>query len=92
MFTNKDGQLSVYALNCGYIQQANTKGLLCDSDYKHNSIELARDGGVYSVKAYVEGKRTNWDCFDSLKDARIHFKKLAKINKFKLVEVNKNAK
>lgn len=70
-FENKDGQLSQYALICGYIQEART-------DTKH--VMLFEDG-EYVVKAWDINNPYNriaWECFEHLTDARTYYKELLK--------------
>lgn len=57
-------QLSGYELSCGYIQVSKI------GEYK---VELSKEHNVYHVKCNSTFK--TWNCFYTLKEARIEFKK-----------------
>ena len=63
-FYLKNGDLSLYSLACGYLQQFSAG---------ERMVELSLDG-CYHVKTYKEEKehrsRLTWDCFDTLGEAR----------------------
>jgi len=63
-FRNKDGQLDVYALNCGYLQ-------ICEG----NGIDITLWAESYMhVRAYDDHRnRLFWESFDNLTEARAFF-------------------
>ena len=70
-FRNKNGDLSPYAFACGYIQWQSADGT--ELGRYTDGKELYRDGAVWHVKQYTDGKRVSWDGFDVLGDARNHY-------------------
>jgi len=73
IFRNSNGDLSVYALNCGYIQSATTP----DDRF---TVKLFADG-VYHVRitdAEMTLGWTAWESFDTLREARRAYRKALK--------------
>jgi len=66
-FYTKDGQLTSYALACGYVEQKN---------YGPIRITLFKDGGCYHVRAYDHDQKIRyfWEVFRTLTEARHHYK------------------
>lgn len=73
-FYNKNGDLSVYAFACGYIQFASVDGK--ESSKWENGKELYLDGAVWAVKHYKDGQRVEWSTFDRLGEARKHYRSI----------------
>jgi hypothetical protein len=68
----KSGELTPYALACGYIQQKEKEG---------KQVSLWNEGGpLYHVRLhdFNAGKRIFWESFERLTDARVLYKKTAR--------------
>jgi len=66
----KRGNLSAYALSCGYVERIEDGCIV---------IQLSHEHGIYHVKKKViEGKWQEWQSFDTLAQAR---KALSKIKR-----------
>ncbi len=81
-FHLKNGDLTVYALACGYMQK-----------HSANNIEttLYHEGCLFHVRSYnfVEHKRIAWESFESIGEARKEYRRQCKnatINMEKLVQ------
>ena len=61
-FYNTKGQLTAYALACGYKEHKESHGIVCQLWYE----------GCYHVRAHdhEEGRRVFWDSFNTLSEAR----------------------
>ena len=69
----KRGNLSAYALSCGYVE-------ITEDGQK--VILLSKEHGVYHVrKKVIEGKWTIWQSYDTLKDAQQAYKNLGGVLK-----------
>lgn len=69
-FKTKKGDLTPYALHCGYIQKNENNGI---------DLQLWHEGGpLYHVKAFDFNlsKRLFWESFERLTDARAFYKKM----------------
>lgn len=66
-FYNINGNLTAYALACGYIQFASIDG--SEKERWNNGKELYMDGNFH-VKKYKDGKRVLWESYDTLSEAR----------------------
>lgn len=76
-FRNKSGELSQYALSCGYLQVSVPDGKE-PRTYITQGVALFREGGsCYHVRAYVDGAK-EWESFDFLSDARKFYTKLTR--------------
>ena len=64
IFKNKNGDISVYSLACGYIQEKQTR---------KGNVELYKDGNFH-VRIFNGTERISWECFDSLTEARKAFR------------------
>jgi len=67
VFKTKSGQLTPYALACGYIEQF---------EFKNVHVNLWHEGGpVYQVRQhdFNKSERIFWDSFTKLTDARKRF-------------------
>lgn len=67
-FKNKNGDLTHYALACGYVQEFKLNENL--------NLRLWHEGGiVFHVKLYDHAQkiRVFWHCFDTLTEARKYF-------------------
>ena len=73
-FKTKQGYLTTYALNCGYIEQAETS---------NKRVTLWADCGLYHVRNhdFNEHKRLFWNIYKTLNTARKAYKKAIKDNK-----------
>jgi len=69
IFHNKDNSLTVYALRCGYIEEAEKDNI---------RITLEWDSCCYAIKAYNHNNHTRlaWDNADTVKEARKIYKQL----------------
>ena len=87
-FHNKNGEFSLYALNCGYVQRARTE---------KKEVQLFQEHCVFHVKTYdihstpgrvgclgiVDDEElimNKWETFDKLTDARKMFKNESRTN------------
>ena len=81
IFNNKNGDLSQYALHCGYIQIY--PRYIKDNEHVNIStgyeIQLREDGCCYHVEIYLWEDNylvyKLWESFDLLTDARRYFNK-----------------
>ena len=67
-FRNKNGDLTHYALACGYVQEFELQKM---------SLKLFNDGGpVFHVRLHDhgEGVRVFWQCFETLTGARNYWR------------------
>lgn len=86
LYTLKDGQLTHFALNCGYIQRATNNA---DKTWHDSKVDLQKLSGECYEVFYMNYKtyETEKEFFSSLTQARKHWKKL--VSKYKL-QVLKN--
>ena len=70
-FYTRDGWLSDYSLDCGYLEHV----------YHNNQWLLLWKDGCYHVRwfDFAENKRVLWETFDSLTEARAFYKKQAQL-------------
>lgn len=61
VFHTKRGQLTPYALGCGYIEKHEREGV---------TIQLWKEHSTYHVRSHTNGKRIGWDVFARLGEAR----------------------
>lgn len=81
-FYNKNGDLSLYGLNCGYVQRARTEDKQVDLFIEHCMFHVktydihSTPGrvGCLGIKDDEELILNNWGTFDKLTDARKMFK------------------
>lgn len=66
-FATKRGELTEYALGCGYIQRREVNEIL---------VTLWREHGVYHVRVhdFRNGWRVAWETFKTLTDARKYYR------------------
>lgn len=75
MFTNKTGQLTDYALSCGYVESYTTKSF---------RVVLSKEHNTYHVKNTSNQNRV-WLCFDKLSEARqAYLEQIKTINEMKV--------
>lgn len=67
-FRNSKGELTHYALACGYIQQEDYKGIITTLWIEHGAIHVRQTN-------LNIGKRIFWECPSTLTEARTLYKK-----------------
>lgn len=73
-FRNKDNSLTAYSFACGYIQWESKTGIY--ADHWDNGKDMYHEGCVFHVLHFKDGKRISWESFDTLNEARKHYKSI----------------